>query len=331
MLEECIPNPYISVAIPTYNRRQELTECLNSIVSQAKQHRIRIYISDNASNYDVADVVKDFQRDYPLIVLSRNSENLGLDANVRKSISLVESKYVWVFSDDDVMVEDALASILPHCEKGEFAWLIPNRELRNRDLTLAVNEQSWFDLTDNIYQDPIQLFSNYGHFHFTFVGSLIIKLEEWRKISPSKYMQCRFFEHTCILAEMMLQNKALALSKVLLYIRLGQNSYSDRAWMVWGHYLPFALSNFPDEYPLWVRRKVLFDMPELLYRPLPYMLIGRALGFVNRKTCSEIVLPFQKLGCKSWVLACYAVLLFPQRMIALVRVIALKLYNYYTR
>lgn len=310
-----MPNPYLSVAIPTYNRRVELIECLRSIVPQAKQHAIRIYISDNASKYDVAEVVEVFRKEYPLIYYTRNVENVGLDANVRKVISMGESSYVWVFSDDDVMVSGALDKVLPFCKEGECAWLLPNREFRNRDLSAVSNNQTWFDATMTIYEDPVQLLVKYGFNHYTYVGSLIIKLEEWHKISSTKYVHCRYFEHMCILAEMLLRNKAMVIPDALIYVRLGQSSFEDQAWMVWGHFLPLALSEFPKEYPLWARRRVLSSIPMPSHTPFLYMLFGRAASFVNKKTIRKIVEPYYRLGFWGWVAAGYFSLLFPSSMV----------------
>jgi glycosyltransferase involved in cell wall biosynthesis len=322
-------NPYLSVAIPTYNRRGELIECLRSIVPQAKQHAVRIYISDNASKYDVAEVVEVFRKEHPLIYYTRNVENVGLDANVRKVISMGESSYVWVFSDDDVMVSGALDKVLPFCKEGAYAWLLPNREFRNRDLSAVSNKQTWFDATKTIYEDPVQLLVKYGFNHYTYVGSLIIKLEEWHKISSTKYVHCRYFEHMCILGEMLLRNKAMVIPDALIYVRLGQSSFEDQAWMVWGHFLPLALSEFPKEYPLWARRKVLSEIPMPSYRPFLYMLIGRTLNFVRRETVKDIVQPYYRLGCMNWVVSGYFSLLFPSSIAVLLKKIVQGLHHFY--
>jgi len=309
-----IPNPYLSVAIPTYNRRAELIECLTSIVPQAKKHAIRIYISDNASNYDAASVVEDFRKEYPLIHYSRNAENVGLDANVRKVISMVESSYAWVFSDDDVMVDGALDIVLPYCKKGEFVWIVPDREFRARDLSLLNSEHLSFNAVEQPteYCDPSIILSKYGFPHFTFIGSLIIKLDYWRRVDGQKYKQYTYFEHLCILAESLIGRKIIVLPNVLLHVRSGNESYTENQWMVWVSHLPNALNALPNEYTLSSRRKVLSDLIVFSARPSYFWMCDEhASSKFTWKSRKIILNPFLRLHAFSWVFWGYLALLLP--------------------
>jgi glycosyltransferase involved in cell wall biosynthesis len=311
------PNPYLSVAIPTYNRRDELIECLRSIVPQAKRHAIRIYISDNASNYNVASVVVGFQKEHPFIYCSRNSENMGLDANVRKVISMVESSYTWVFSDDDVMVEGALDIVLPYCVEGEFAWIVPDREVRSRDFLIAHLDNSKFNdvIHPTEYKNPNSILRKYGFNHFTFIGSLIIKLEDWRRVDGQKYMHYAYFEHLCILAESLLNRKTLVLPNILLHVRSGNESYTENQWMVWVFHLPNALTALPCEYTLSARRKVLSDLVLFSARPSYFWMCDeRASEKFTWKNRKSFLHSFLRLNAFSWVVSGYLALLMPRYM-----------------
>jgi glycosyltransferase involved in cell wall biosynthesis len=301
-----VPNPHLSIAIPTYNRQKEIVECLNSIVPQAQRFGVRIYISDNASDYDLMTVLDQFRRFYPLITYHRNPKNIGLDANVRYVISMVESVYVWVFSDDDTMADGALDLIVPLCESGKYALILPDREIRSQNMSQSVAKYSHINgvTKPTEFDDPVELFARYGYWHFTFVGSLLVKLSEWHGVDKTKYMSCFWFEHTCILAEMMLGRKALVLPNPLVHIRSGNNSYLSVWWSVWVKYFPVALVALPAAYPLGHRRKVLSDFVRVCgYGPLMLMLNGRALGTLRWGNARSLLRPFFHLRAVSWIIA----------------------------
>lgn len=313
-----IPNPHLSVGIPTYNRRAEFIECLNSIISQARRFGVRIYVSDNASDYDVLAVIEEYRRSYPLIVYHRNVTNLGLDANVRQVLSMVESEYVWVFSDDDTMAEGALNLIVPLCQSGKYTLILPDRELYSRNMSQPIAAYSHINgvTRPTVYDDPVQLFVKYGYWHYTFVGSLLVKLADWRQVDKAKYTSCLWFEHTCILAETMLGRRALVLPDSLVRIRCDNNTYRKSWWLVWLKYFPMALAALPDAYPLNCRRQVLSDFTRISQQsPFLLMLNGRAIGALNWTNRQSIFVPLNRIRAVSWVIVGYLALVVPSGLI----------------
>ena len=75
----------LSICIPTYNRQNELPNCLNSILIASKKTNLdfEVCISDNGSNYDVNKIVSQFD-DKLKIRLNKNKENLGYQPNLLK-------------------------------------------------------------------------------------------------------------------------------------------------------------------------------------------------------------------------------------------------------
>lgn len=306
------PNPYLSVAIPTFNRQAELIQCLESIVPQAQALAIRIYISDNASPYDVFSTLEPFRAAHPLIVCHRNPVNVGLDANLRQVISMAESEYVWTFSDDDRMAEGALARVLSFCEEGRYDFILPDRELRSPDMLHSIATGSKINgvAAPTEYRDPVAVFVRHGYLNFTFLGCFVIKLSSWRRVNREKYDAISWFQHTCILAEMLLEGTSLVLPDQLIQIRSGNITYSDHWYLVWKSHFPRALCALPAAYPLECRRKVLLDHYEgsipKVYR---MMLVGRSNGAINWKTRKAFLEPYQGLRATHWILAIYVALL----------------------
>ena len=320
------PNSYLSVAIPTYNREKELVECLNSIVPQAKKFGIRIYVSDNASTNDVGAIIDRFRAEYPWIIYHRNEVNLGLDANVRKLISMVESQYVWLFCDDDIMLNGALERILPLCESCNHQLIVVDRQYRSRDLSKPVTNSSITGVIEPTeFVDPVPLLERYCLSCYTFMGCLVFQLSAWRTVDAKKYATVNWFEHLCVLAEMMLKGKALVLPDCLVYVRSYNATWSHDEWMVWGYHFTHALAVLPDAYPKSSRRRILENWvmragskPDRfsLFRRI---LAGRAQGTITWAVRRVISEPFHELGSEIGVVVIWLVLLIPIPFLRLLR------------
>lgn len=101
----------LTIAIPTYNGAGTLQETLDSIVTQL-QPGVDILISDNASTDGTDEIVRKYQADYPQIRYRRNSENVGADQNFDLAIRHAIGRFVWLFSDDDLMEPGAIKCVL---------------------------------------------------------------------------------------------------------------------------------------------------------------------------------------------------------------------------
>ena len=119
--QPALTKPLLTIAIPTYNRARCLKELLHDLIDQVKDEpRIELMISDNASPDDTSSVVRDFiARGLPACYI-RNSENIGADANFLQCFEKARGKYVWLFSDDDLIVPGGLKKILNYCEAAEY-------------------------------------------------------------------------------------------------------------------------------------------------------------------------------------------------------------------
>jgi glycosyltransferase involved in cell wall biosynthesis len=102
--------PELAIIIPTY-RVRFLERTLSSLAAQTDR-RFHIYVGDDASPEAIEPIVKKFQARLPL-TYHRFSENLGgrsLTQQWSRCIALSTEPWVWLFSDDDVMEPDCVAS-----------------------------------------------------------------------------------------------------------------------------------------------------------------------------------------------------------------------------
>lgn len=94
-----MPEPKISVCLPTYNRSALLRECLASILSQTCRD-IEILVSDNGSTDGTTAVVRSCTD--PRIQYFRNPTNIGAVANINGLLVRARGAYVVIAHDDDV-------------------------------------------------------------------------------------------------------------------------------------------------------------------------------------------------------------------------------------
>jgi glycosyltransferase involved in cell wall biosynthesis len=92
--------PAVSVLIPTYNRATYLKEAVDSVFAQTFKD-IEILILDNCSTDNTAEVVAQYGDSR--IWYIRNESNVGIIGNHNKALAAARGKYVYIFSDDDVM------------------------------------------------------------------------------------------------------------------------------------------------------------------------------------------------------------------------------------
>ena len=103
----------LSICIPTYNRVQNLEDCLNSIkISNISQNNLdfEVCISDNGSLEDPSKIVEKFKKFFK-IKFNRNNKNLGFALNAIKTVSMAEGEYVWMIGNDDLLLPRTLEKL----------------------------------------------------------------------------------------------------------------------------------------------------------------------------------------------------------------------------
>lgn len=102
----------LSICIATYNRSFYLLCLIDTLLKIVKNKNIEIVISDNNSSDGTEDALKPYLKKYPFIKFFKNTSNLGLDLNYLNAIEKSNSKYCWLFSDDDIPLQSSINNIL---------------------------------------------------------------------------------------------------------------------------------------------------------------------------------------------------------------------------
>ena len=97
----------LSICIPTFNRLNCLSNCLNSILtsSQNFNFNFEVCISDNFSDGDIESIINNYKKKLNINFI-KNSKNLGHGKNCLQSVSMAKGDFVWTLGNDDM--------VLPH-------------------------------------------------------------------------------------------------------------------------------------------------------------------------------------------------------------------------
>lgn len=102
----------LSICIPTYNRSQHLSNCLQSVISMRKPKgfQFEICISDNGSNDNTKKVVNNAKKKIK-INYNRNESNIGIARNFLKVVSMAKGEFTWLIGDDDLLLPNTLVAL----------------------------------------------------------------------------------------------------------------------------------------------------------------------------------------------------------------------------
>ncbi|MDD4203316.1 MAG: glycosyltransferase [Candidatus Omnitrophica bacterium] len=117
--------PLVSICVPTKDRPEYLRQSIKSILAQDLLN-MEIIISDNASTIQTFNVVNEIHD--KRIKYSRNNKDLGLVGNLNRCIAMARGKYICIFHDDDIMLNENIS------KKVEMLESNPNVALVHSDI-----------------------------------------------------------------------------------------------------------------------------------------------------------------------------------------------------
>ena len=114
----------LSICIPTYNRLADLKACLVSVFGAidvvGRKDMFEILVSDNASDDGTGEYIKSitkYSNSYNLIAWT-NETNIGAIRNVKELIGYASGEYVFMLTDDDYLMPNALSVLDGYLDKG---------------------------------------------------------------------------------------------------------------------------------------------------------------------------------------------------------------------
>jgi abequosyltransferase len=166
--------PVLTLAIPTYNRAQDLVRLLEALSQelQGLEEKVSLVVSNNASTDDTQQVIDSFVAGKLQIKVLHQATNLGMDGNFCACVEQVDGAYFWLFGDDDLPVRGAIPALVQLLESSnpdlvflESRWL--------PDVSIAARERLPEPLIFNAISRAA--FSRRVHVWTTFLSGMIVK------------------------------------------------------------------------------------------------------------------------------------------------------------
>jgi len=99
----------ISIIIVSWNTRDILRDCLHSILRHSKDLGIETFVVDNNSFDGTCMMI---QKEFPIIKLIENSDNLGFAKANNQAIKLATGRYILALNPDTILSESTLENMV---------------------------------------------------------------------------------------------------------------------------------------------------------------------------------------------------------------------------
>jgi glycosyltransferase involved in cell wall biosynthesis len=138
----------ISIIIPTYNRLQALTNCIESIATQPYGGMETIVI-DDASTDATPGYLHRIQQQYTWLQVITNSRNAGVNYARNRGIERATGKYILFLDSDDRLAHGVLekiaATLHAHPQIKHFLFQVSDRigEYTNLDAAKEIRYEDW--------------------------------------------------------------------------------------------------------------------------------------------------------------------------------------------
>ena len=152
----------VSICVPTYKRVEYLLQSLDILELASRVSEVEIVICDNdPSPYnETKDLIKRYNN--LNIVYMKNSENIGIDRNMIRTIEIASGKYCFWLGDDDIISNESVDKLLSTVENTEFDLILANTSWISEDL--LDKGENWSNSAEYTYND-LDLFLKIGRAH----------------------------------------------------------------------------------------------------------------------------------------------------------------------
>jgi glycosyltransferase involved in cell wall biosynthesis len=230
-----------------------LRGCLESIIPQAREHEVPIYISDNASADNTAGIVSAAREKYQHIYYSRNSANMGAERNKANVLKMSKSKYAWLFGDRARLVQGAIGTVLKKLSEGDLDLMVVNSLARPPRLMVR-------DVIGSaLYTDQNKLLGDLGWW-MTFVGASIWNSDIIKNGKFEKYEHTDFV-HVGVIFEYLANKNAMVYwdAKPLIY-SVGESGWYSRTFEIFAKNWFDLIQSLPSPYTAGAKRKCIRDL-----------------------------------------------------------------------
>ena len=278
--------PLLSIVIPSNNRTELLDEAIVSIITDPGWSSVcELCISDNSKGNETGDLVRNKYSHDPQIIYRRSLDTPTQDENVNMCISMASGEYVWIFGDDDLIVENFLGEFISYLQNSSPDIIILNscsfqEQGQVEASRLALDNLKVYGLNDND-----SFLTDLGGY-ITYVPCIVIRKKLWEKFfRPEKIGT--FFAHIDAICRAKIGHIAHYLPQPAIKMRLHMQTWTAKHFEIWNIYFPEVIWTL-DNYSLQAKQSVIQRYP---LKSVKRILASRAYGRFDFKIFKTILLP----------------------------------------
>ncbi|MBU0671596.1 MAG: glycosyltransferase family 2 protein [Candidatus Margulisbacteria bacterium] len=137
----------LSIIIVSWNVKDLLEECLNSILLNKDGLNVEVFVSDNLSADGTAEMVK---AKFPQVIYIQNKSNLGFTKANNRAFVKAQGKYIFFLNPDTVVQPQALSRLVKFMDEHKDCGALGPR-LLNADGTLQLSCRTFPTLETQLY------------------------------------------------------------------------------------------------------------------------------------------------------------------------------------
>ena len=229
----------ISICIPHYNRIHYLLQVLESIASQTYTD-LEVVVSDDCSSDDSQKILTDYKKISPLeLVYERQDNNIGYDANLRRSLELGSGDFLFVLGNDDALTRDtSIQNLVDLLNRHDSPGLVTTNYQEFSEPELIHRRVSETNCVQGTMESAL---SNYSC--FSFVAGIGFRKDVFDEVNTSAFDGSIYVQIYMAVAAMMRGHDLLKIADPLVakdVLMNGEksNSYRDKIARNWSDLSP---------------------------------------------------------------------------------------------
>lgn len=116
-----MPDLDLTITIASWNTREALRACLDSIRASASEVNLEVIVFDNASHDDSPDMVRE---EFPEATLMQSPTNLGFGAAHNRAMAQGKGRYLMPFNSDAVASPGVFRALIDFCDRHPNAGIV---------------------------------------------------------------------------------------------------------------------------------------------------------------------------------------------------------------
>ena len=278
--------PLISIVIPSNNRTELLDQAILSIISELGWNsNCELCISDNSEGDETANLVNTKYKGSSQIVYRRSLDAPSLDENVNMAVSMARGEYVWIFGDDDLIVEGFLAELITYLDKTSPDITVLNSCSFQEQGQVEISRRSLNSLTVYDSHDNDSFMIDHGGY-LTYVGCIVIRKRLWVKHFCLEKVGT-FFAHLDVVCRAKIGHTAHYLPCPAIKMRLHMQTWTAKHFEIWNIYFPEVIWSL-NNYSSCAKKSVIQRYP---LKSVKRILASRAYGRFDFNIFKTILLP----------------------------------------